>query len=468
MLFCNYIFLYILKTIIEYIYSKFEITIYIPIKPFTNNNEVIQYALVSKYFFSLVSKILSSQLSFKNYIMLKGLIETAANKSNFKLIKRKDSKIYYSLVQDYIMDYKTGRFGENVFNKVLISSGYNIDSINILRSISIYPSNFRFDLLCSLSEFTENFKFVNYEKDLEKIKVLKTTDCNSLVPLYNFLKRVGLKSIVYTDFYCENGISFSFEFKSTQNNKITIDNIFFPKECISNSSSSVLSKLDHFVLSIKAKRLLKVSNSYFEGESKKKLWDHIISCLLNQPTLCEFVYNHGCRSGLCFCNLHGIEVPDITKGCRAILSSPLNRIKTFIININDEIDINLVEGIKENKTVSKLVLTGASRANTIANILLINRTIRHLVYYNSEDFLNLLLILKQPSFSSIELYSISNIFDINLNLNLTLDLIKSYHYSINEFNLIHSYDFLNNNKSLNFQIVSHHNTIINVSRSYQN
>ncbi|EGC39702.1 hypothetical protein DICPUDRAFT_96485 [Dictyostelium purpureum] len=492
----NYICEYILETILYYYYKK-DLIFYLDQYLISNNNEIIQYSLVSKTWFQCVSNILPKLNKCYNCNVFKGL--SVQNPSQvtqkFKLIKIQDSIKVFSRLSQF-QDLTSEEFNSKDYKKIYINETLFADqATRLLDSIEKYPENCNFgtiilsplDLIkLSKNKTTEKKKGVSFQK-IKNITLSGNKDA-----LLDILE-LDLKSI---EFYETMSHSLELKFKQNQSSKkLSIDDLVFPQYMDADQSFSKLKKFSYLttvdkVIDINFKYQDENDEMEFEEEFQDddqdendgmeaedevqdgtsnivKSWQYYVDRLSNDPNFTSFSIAHQCDRG-CNCRFK-INNDLIVDGYKSILSNPKSNLKVFkCYGGKLSTNIQLFEALKVNKSIVDVHISSAYFETIIETILStnVNRTIRNLTVTTREVQDRLCTHgLKLLCDKKIDLHSITIIIKkSNFNPNFYLDFIKSssLKFNINEINIINDIGLdIGKIKTVFYQKISN-NTIINI------
>ncbi|EGC29398.1 hypothetical protein DICPUDRAFT_84572 [Dictyostelium purpureum] len=468
-LLANYVYDIILNNILSYIYNNDylnfnHLNYHHSIAPFyiiSNNNEVIQYSLVCKKWFQLVSQILPGLVTHLNNDTLGFLMEKPSlpspnqevleqlqksqpdsahhEKQNYKLIKLSDSTKTCRSIRDNDQELKSQV--ANSYKKLYVDVEYD-ETEEFLSNINNYPNN------CEFKKFDSD--------SIKKIRSLEVSLCSiaETIPLLN----IELRSLeCYFNRYSAAKIEiefFSSEFQTIQfpnlikepkdnsnenispnlnnsnNNSITSN---------SNISSSSLSKLENLFFSFDIFKLftgMMNINSTTTSDQIESQFGNIINQLSNDKTLKKLKIAHFCKAESCICKPGPLGFEMVYSGIKTIIAKSTS-IQSFGISFaNEKVNDSIIQSMIENKSIRNLILHGLNAATIIEKVLPFNRYIRNLTLtLNETDDINLILnSLNLLSKSSIDLYSLSLVFVYN-HLNTVLESVCNLNISVKEISI---------------------------------
>ncbi|EGC31293.1 hypothetical protein DICPUDRAFT_156867 [Dictyostelium purpureum] len=454
----NYIFEYMLTCIIRYIY-RFS---YSPIT--LNNNEVINYALVSSNWFEIITKILSV-IKIKNYNLLTGLIEAPISPTNqqiqkYKLIKSKDSVKVFNSFQQFNED------NNRDYRKIIFDLTHT-PGLEAFKCLDMYPNDceinlsaFRDELTSFLSDTSSSIHIC--KRDFSKIKKISIAEVSSDL-VYRLLNINYNGEINYYDIFFYSNFKIKLHFKENSGNKINIDPLVFnPSDYNNNNNNNErvsLGILKKFSLETDFETLVvKAASNTTNNDTLEKQWDYIVNKLSTDQTLKKLTLNHTCEKGTCAC-FQGLDQALVYKGFAAILLNN-SRVSTMELYSYIEVDQEIFKGLAGNKSIKSLSINGDSFPTIIRSVLSKNKTIRNIFVstQNVENVIESLHLLQNNN--QIDLYSIT--FDIRApDIKEVLNLIKLNSYpNIQQLNIYNHHYFPSNINEIYH--MKPKNTLINV------
>ncbi|EGC37163.1 hypothetical protein DICPUDRAFT_77192 [Dictyostelium purpureum] len=493
----NYIFNYILETILKYKYYSAKNLKNLNSKDYHNgrNLETINYSLVSKKWGEIISSLLNKYFSLKNnevlsyfllnsnynkncYIVNNCTTATTKNNcnNNFKLIKEYPLTIFNSIEK-----YK--HFLINSSNiqckRVVNLNEFEIDDLKdfLKENNTNYINNVEFNIRISIDEFKgEKLKFVkefNCDINIELNGALYDQVFNNGIlitkpALKKYLKlkpkKIHLKP---NDKYCQDSY-IHMNYTPLFENNSTVEEIHVSytdhvDPCSIAKINNKVTKLKKLSCSFLFHDILKglnkqnqdssnVTNSNSNIECLKNEcdcdygglriensiqhdWEAMIYTLKTNSTIKDLSLKNFCHKNNCYENL---DTSKLTKGLKEVFTSPLSSIETLELQTIDFMDSVLLSALQENQTIKNLILMNINEALIFKKVLPVNRIIRN-VYLNCinsmDDLLSLLLNSQE-----LNLYSISvkfKRFEDNDIIKFKTNY-KNYNNNIKEFNFYSS------------------------------
>ncbi|EGC32232.1 hypothetical protein DICPUDRAFT_92641 [Dictyostelium purpureum] len=401
-------------------------------KYITNYTEIINYCLVSKSWFKLVSGNLSIIYSKRNCEILNRFYDLNGDRP-FKLVRNLRLFTKYNSLREYEMD----AINAMRYKKVLIKIDNQDDSIEMLKYRNFYPENISFNISVFIDEYSKFFDY-EYQDGVSTINKVKITgiDYNE-IGLLGKIVALNPKKISYdpySRYYGVDSLHCSY-LKLFQSNYLKHIKVLFSDHI----EPSEIANINNFTTSLKTltipilyhdiirfvndeqkeigKNNCDDHESFFDIKMIEYHWNEMVNTLSNNSTIKELVLTNFCANAYC-CYDKKLDTSFITYGLGLILTSIHTSIETLSLDGIDFYDLHLLGSLARSKTIKTLVLNEVNIDDIIKKVLTKNKTIRNIII---ENILNLL-----AKYSSINLYSLSiKIFDQTYISNI-LEYIKLY------------------------------------------
>ncbi|EGC30521.1 hypothetical protein DICPUDRAFT_92963 [Dictyostelium purpureum] len=414
-----YIYDYITSLLISNAYKKPYICkrLFQSKKYTSNNREIINYCLVSKSWFKLVSGNLSIIYSKRNCEIFNRFYDLEGDRPsklvrNLRLFTKYNSLIEYKMDAINAMSYK----------KVLINIDNQDDSIEVLRYRNLYPENISFNLSIFIDEDSEFFDY-EYKDGVSSINKVKITgiDYNEFGLLGKIvdLKPKKISYDPYSKYYGGDSLHCSylnlFQSNSLKHIKVLFSDHIEPCEIAkinnftTNLKTLTIPILYHGIIKFVNDEPKDLNNchdheSFFNIEKIEQHWFKMVKTLSNNSTIKELVLTNFCSNSYC-CYDKKLDTSFITYGLDSILTSEHTSIETLSLDGIDFYDVHLFDALARSKTIKTLVLNEVDIHAVIRNVLIKNKTIRNIVIENKELYLDIINLFSK--YSSINLYSLS-------------------------------------------------------------
>ncbi|EGC34387.1 expressed protein [Dictyostelium purpureum] len=492
-IFPDYIYSYIIKCILEFIYNKCKIKTHYYFKRYefgggtcSYNNQAIELSLVSKKWFSSIQKILSNEiLNFKNFKVLKSFIENKEEPSEFKLIRSPQIMVFQSFSEFQIF---RKRNSIKEFKKVLVKVPTNKVSHIILGKIDKFPPNCVFNLTIILQDFKETH--LNFGSSYRDYLCSGEVNCINRIKLggiedqyIKYILKLNPRSVsyfpnfIYLDRENVNTSAFFEDSNSLESFKV---NNSVQIEPIDLASLSLKSKLKSITVPIAFHQIIRLSHnarngiieqhnnddeeggysgscidivSFRNNFTIESDWNLMVKVLSNNSTLKELSLYNVCGDTYDCLDEH-YDTSLVSNGLASIITKNIS-IETLTLEGYNFIDSTLIKSLASNQTIKTLILS-SSHEELIFNQVLngANKTIRNVILKNnisSNDTFN-----HFKKLNHLELYSISFMNETIKSFNQTLEILKSstnHQFNIKEINFYFSDSPPNqkgfNNKSIN-------------------